>query len=794
MSSSQSDRHLSAKANGDDTPSRGHERQPRSSSSAMPASVSSPASHLISSIVSGMQTAVSTVHNTISEDKRGLPDRVDDNSDGDYDYSGGETSSNLASVNFHNPNRGNKSAISTLGEGELSLASFASPRLGANEDSSSRASDEGLGGALATASPQLSRAGTVSDNRRESLYETNGSASLFGAENRGQSQKSQTQQQQQQHRLSMLDASAADDDDGASGPPAQKIELSGFAYASRKRNREFHKLFKSVPANDYLLEDYSCALNRDILVHGRMYVSERHVCFYSNILGWVRNLVIAFDEIVQLEKRNTAGLIPNGLVIQTLHARYSFASFVSRESTLELLTKIWKQNQSQRATSDKALAGGLESDASSVSTHSEDDGDDDDEDGGDDAGSLGSSSGQEFSDELGSEDELDDSARASKPNGTGAGSPSDSGGGTGTYPVPNLGPDTHAPTSLPAAKPNEKELATATVKAPLGVIANLVYGKDTSWYRRFVVDNQKNRDLGDLPSLADDAQHQRKYEYVKPLSGPVGPKQTKCLCTDSAETWDMENNVIVVTSTVTPDVPSGNSFVTKTRVAMAWAANNSTKIVITYWLEWSGKSWIKGAIEKGAADGQASYAKAFIAEIENSVRGSGISTRARRGSVKRTKKRKSAAKEGRKQKNEPEEGPQQGIVDRVMGIAQMQPIPMVPLPLWSLFVIVFSFFALRGLWGWHSSAPDHDKLRLMQIEEEYQMWKWIDDRAGFAGKLGRAHGSRRHASSRPNDAYRGYDEQDVREALRIAQHRLDLIRAHIIVDEANDNGDANVIV
>lgn len=36
--------------------------------------------------------------------------------------------------------------------------------------------------------------------------------------------------------------------------------------------------------------DYSCALQREILVHGRLFVSLHHICFNSNIFGWVTNV------------------------------------------------------------------------------------------------------------------------------------------------------------------------------------------------------------------------------------------------------------------------------------------------------------------------------------------------------------------------------------------------------------------------------------------------------------------------------------------------------------------------
>lgn len=42
--------------------------------------------------------------------------------------------------------------------------------------------------------------------------------------------------------------------------------------------------------------DYGCALQKEILVQGRLYISENHVCFNANIFGWVTNVsAIALD-------------------------------------------------------------------------------------------------------------------------------------------------------------------------------------------------------------------------------------------------------------------------------------------------------------------------------------------------------------------------------------------------------------------------------------------------------------------------------------------------------------------
>jgi hypothetical protein len=45
--------------------------------------------------------------------------------------------------------------------------------------------------------------------------------------------------------------------------------------------------FCSLHVSVYLsFADYSCALQKDILVHGRLYVSQNYLCFYANIFRW----------------------------------------------------------------------------------------------------------------------------------------------------------------------------------------------------------------------------------------------------------------------------------------------------------------------------------------------------------------------------------------------------------------------------------------------------------------------------------------------------------------------------
>jgi hypothetical protein len=403
---------------------------------------------------------------------------------------------------------------------------------------------------------------------------------------------------------------------GSVAHPAQSgaPRLTGFAVASKKRNRDFHTLFKSVPDDDYLIEDYSCALQREILAHGRLYVSEGHLCFSSNIFGWVTTLVMSFDEIVSVEKRSTALVFKNGLEISTLHAKHVFASFTSRDSTYDLIVKIWKLGHP-----------GLKSSLNGVRL---------DETGGDrtekiDTESIGDSqtlsasdedSGDEDGDEVYDEDEengvrpavtqtpeapatLDpppEKAVTRKPSGAvttnGTAEKPDEGAAPssgGDFP----GPATHAPTECgDAASHYDKIIGDDVIPAPLGKVYNLIFGPASpAWMGKWLTAEQKCTELQmeDKKGLTEDNKT-RAYSYIKPLYASIGPKQTKCLVSEQIENFNLEKAVNVLVTVQNPDVPSGNVFSVKTKYCLSWAENNSTRIQVNCTIEWTGKSWLKG--------------------------------------------------------------------------------------------------------------------------------------------------------------------------------------------------------
>lgn len=87
----------------------------------------------------------------------------------------------------------------------------------------------------------------------------------------------------------------------------------------------------------------------------------------------------------------------------------------------------------------------------------------------------------------------------------------------------------------------------------------------------------------------------RNFSYIKPLNGALGPKSTKCELRDEMVYADFNNYGSTVTTTRTPDVPSGGVFSVKTRTCITWASAISSRIVVTTQVEWTGRSFIKGA-------------------------------------------------------------------------------------------------------------------------------------------------------------------------------------------------------
>ncbi|KAL2141276.1 hypothetical protein VTI28DRAFT_2611 [Corynascus sepedonium] len=594
-------------------------------------------------------------------------------------------------------------------------------------------------------------------------------------------------------------------------------KLTGFAVANKKRNRDFHMLFKSVPDDDYLIEDYSCALQREILAHGRLYISEGHLCFSSNILGWVTTLVMSFDEIVSVEKRSTALVFKNGLEISTLHAKHIFASFASRDTTYDLIIKIWKLGHPQLQSSLNGVRleepGGDRTekvDAESVSatgSHSVSASEDDESEDGDD---------------VYDEDEDEDDSQAAVPPTDGPVSEStdkavprkasgvlstpqthDDATQTGGADFP--GPATHAPTDCgDAATHFEKVLGDDVIPAPLGKVYTMLFGPaSAAWMGRWLATDQKCTDLQmeDKRGLTEEIKT-RNYTYIKPLNGSIGPKQTKCVVTEQLEHIDLEKAVNVLVSTQNPDVPNGNIFVVKTKYCLSWAENNGTRIQINNVIEWSGKSWLKGAIERGANEGQAQYCKDLFAGLKAAVlarpRSATLNGAATRGK-KRGRKNKSALASN---PTSDAEGPAKVSPKQNWGIFEparpiLSPVVDTIRPIltgnvvYGLLVglLVASWFGFGTRHGapryTHDPAYANAPQRLAAYEEmwrreESDLWQWIEERAGLE-RLGTDPPLRKRSvdprTVEEKLREERMDQRELKEAIRVTEEHLEVLKS-----------------
>ncbi|XP_072316216.1 protein Aster-A isoform X2 [Eucyclogobius newberryi] len=119
----------------------------------------------------------------------------------------------------------------------------------------------------------------------------------------------------------------------------------------KQRNEDFRKIFKKLPDTERLIVDYSCALQKDILLQGRLYLSENWLCFYSNIFRWETTITILLKDVISLTKEKTAKLIPNAIQISTDNEKHFFTSFGARDRSFMMIFRLW-----QNALMDKSLS------------------------------------------------------------------------------------------------------------------------------------------------------------------------------------------------------------------------------------------------------------------------------------------------------------------------------------------------------------------------------------------------------------------------------------------------------
>nr|XP_020471610.1 GRAM domain-containing protein 3-like [Monopterus albus] len=124
-------------------------------------------------------------------------------------------------------------------------------------------------------------------------------------------------------------------------------------HSFQKHNKAFHKLFPDVPKGENLIQTFTCALQKEVLYLGKLFVSERHVCFHSAVLLKDTKLVIPTPSIREVKKNNTALSM---LSIQTVDGgKYSLVSLRDREMCSKILQSVCSNSQQGESLNSSAL-------------------------------------------------------------------------------------------------------------------------------------------------------------------------------------------------------------------------------------------------------------------------------------------------------------------------------------------------------------------------------------------------------------------------------------------------------
>ncbi|XP_070842769.1 protein Aster-C [Chaetodon trifascialis] len=141
---------------------------------------------------------------------------------------------------------------------------------------------------------------------------------------------------------SLMDVRWSSDEDESSDPQGQCLAAPQTPLPTYKqRFDEFKRLFKELPESERLIVDYPCALQRDILLQGRLFLSENWLCFYSNVFRGTK-ITLTLKDIINMTREKTARLIPNAIQVCTSTEKFFFTSFSAREKSYQGVFRMWQ--------------------------------------------------------------------------------------------------------------------------------------------------------------------------------------------------------------------------------------------------------------------------------------------------------------------------------------------------------------------------------------------------------------------------------------------------------------------
>ncbi|KAI8082798.1 uncharacterized protein BX664DRAFT_339093 [Halteromyces radiatus] len=115
------------------------------------------------------------------------------------------------------------------------------------------------------------------------------------------------------------------------------------------RNKDFHETFKQVPLEEPLLQDFKCALQKDIIIQGRLFITKNFVCFKSTSLAHDTSLEFKVHDIKQIDRIRMKRWMPRVIQVTMNNddEKHIFTSFLtslsSRDDAYYRLLGVWEQ-------------------------------------------------------------------------------------------------------------------------------------------------------------------------------------------------------------------------------------------------------------------------------------------------------------------------------------------------------------------------------------------------------------------------------------------------------------------
>ncbi|KAI8800352.1 hypothetical protein BJ742DRAFT_860139 [Cladochytrium replicatum] len=368
--------------------------------------------------------------------------------------------------------------------------------------------------------------------------------------------------------------------------------------AMEKRDEEMHSLLKSVPASDHVLGVFPCALQKEIAIQGRVFLTQNRVCFHSNLLGFVTVLVVQVCDVINIVRKQTPFF--GSITIYTVDGTHTFHAFLKDDVRMHAaLHAVWMNITDSNPLKLQDLFHSLHKPGGVLDLSTRKMSDQSSGSGGQ-MGEAGVQSGEQLS------------------------------GLNSAYQLP---PEIPVPTQevvCGCTEHFEKREVDMVLPIPAKHLFELLFGELSQifWEKYHVKSGNTQLTFG---SWADEGgQRSRDLKFIIPINNSmVKAKEADCQETQTVTKRDEFLSYTIELKSQTPSLPYGDTFSPISQYCITWVSSSSSRLVIHVGCKFMKntmvKNMIKSAAMKGQADAMLLLADVLKAEIstilsESSVR------------------------------------------------------------------------------------------------------------------------------------------------------------------------------